>query len=193
MPAGEVHEGAGCEGTPYSIKTFSRCGCLPLADSDRVTGRNRPRAGSRLIGWGKLSWRSFACTDGRMAEIYPGSCLCAKVRFELIGPPKAVSHCHCSQCRKGHGALFATYGSVPRSALRVLEGSSQIKAYVSSQKVVREFCMECGSTLFWSRSHGEFADWVSIALGTLDTPFIPHKQKHVHADAAAHWYTPASD
>lgn len=145
------------------------------------------------MGCGRLSWRSFACTDGRMAEIYQGSCLCAKVRFELIGPPKAVSHCHCSHCRKGHGALFASYGSVPRSALRVLEGFSQIKAYASSQKVVREFCMECGSTLFWSRSHGEFAGWVSIALGTLDTPFIPHKQKHVHADAAAHWYTPASD
>ncbi|WP_313201177.1 GFA family protein [Pseudomonas sp.] len=87
-----------------------------------------------------------------MAEVYQGSCLCAKVRFELIGAPQAVSHCHCSQCQKGHGALFASYGSVPRSALRV-----------------------------------------SIALGTLDTPFIPHKQKHVHADTAALWYTPVSD
>ncbi|MEG1627488.1 GFA family protein [Pseudomonas sp.] len=128
-----------------------------------------------------------------MAGIYQGSCLCAAVRYALTQPPKAVSHCHCSQCRKGHGALFASYGSVPRSALRILAGSSCIKAHASSETVVREFCMECGSTLFWSRSQGAFADWVSIALGTLDTPFIADTQKHVHADAAVQWYTPAGD
>lgn len=52
--------------------------------------------------------------------------------------------------------------------------------------------MECGSTLFWSRSQGEFADWISIALGTLDTPFLAKKQKHVHVDSAVLWYTPSS-
>jgi hypothetical protein len=51
-----------------------------------------------------------------------------------------------------------------------------------------EFCDECGSTLFWSRLEGEFADWISIALDTLDTPFLPSKQKHVHVEYAAPWY-----
>lgn len=125
-----------------------------------------------------------------MAEVYQGSCLCAAVSFELLAPPKAVSHCHCSQCRKGHGAAFASYGSVPRSMLRILRGATSIKTYASSPTVVREFCVECGSTLFWSRSEGEFADWVSIALGTLDTPFLPKKQKHLHVDSAAPWCFP---
>ncbi|WP_413694596.1 GFA family protein [Pseudomonas sp. JUb96] len=98
-----------------------------------------------------------------------------------------------SRCRKGHGAMLASYGSVPRSALRILAGSTCIKADASSETVVHEFCVECGSTLFWSRTQGAFADWVSIALGTLDTPFIADKQKYVHADAAVHGYTPAGD
>ncbi|WP_192551936.1 GFA family protein [Pseudomonas sp. IzPS59] len=123
-----------------------------------------------------------------MSEVYQGSCLCGAVGYELITSPKAVSHCHCSQCRKGHGAAFASYGSVPQSTLRILRGSASIKSYVSSESVLREFCSECGSTLFWSRSQDEFADWVSIALGTLDTPFLPEKQKHVHTDSAAPWY-----
>jgi hypothetical protein len=25
----------------------------------------------------------------------------------------------------------------------------------------------------WSRPQGEFTDWVSVALGTLDSPFTP--------------------
>ncbi|MFF5865510.1 GFA family protein [Pseudomonas sp. NPDC012596] len=125
-----------------------------------------------------------------MTNTYQGSCLCSAVSFELIAQPKAVSHCHCSQCRKGHGAAFASYGSIPRSMLRVIRGANSIKRYASSPTVAREFCKECGSTLFWSRSQGEYADWVSVALGTLDTPFLPKTQRHVHADSAALWYEP---
>jgi hypothetical protein len=127
-----------------------------------------------------------------MTEVHQGSCLCAAVSYELLTSPKAVSHCHCTQCKKGHGAAFASYGSVPRNALRILGGITSIKSYASSETVLREFCTHCGSTLFWSRSQGEFADWVSIALGTLDTSFIPPNQKHVHVDSAVHWYTPSS-
>lgn len=123
-----------------------------------------------------------------MTDIYQGSCLCGTVRFELLTAPKAVSHCHCSQCRKGHGAAFASYGSVPREALRLLRGVEIVSIYASSETVRREFCSRCGSSLFWSRSQGEFADWVSIALATLDTRFKPQKQKHVHIDSVAPWY-----
>ena len=125
-----------------------------------------------------------------MTRVYQGSCLCAAVSYELLTAPKAVSHCHCSQCRKGHGAAFASYASVPRTALRILSGSTSITGYCSSASVLREFCMHCGSTLFWSRSEGQFSEWVSIALGTLVTPFTPPKQQHLYVASAVHWYTP---
>ena len=129
----------------------------------------------------------FRVRDVHMPERYQGSCLCAAVRYELLTAPKAVSHCHCGQRRKGHGAAFASYASVARSALRVIQGADKITAYPSSATVVREFCSKCGSNLFWSRSEGEFADWVSIALGTLDTPFMAHKQTHIYVDTPVHW------
>ncbi|WP_159912604.1 GFA family protein [Pantoea sp. 18069] len=120
--------------------------------------------------------------------VFHGSCLCAAVSYELLSVPKAVSHCHCGQCRKSHGAAFATYGSVPRSDLRILSGAAAIKSYASSETVLRQFCSHCGSTLFWSRSQGEYAQWISVALATLDTPFAPRQQKHVHAASKASWY-----
>ncbi|KAB0570238.1 GFA family protein [Pseudomonas palleroniana] len=127
-----------------------------------------------------------------MTEVYQGSCLCTAIRYELLTTPKAVSHCHCAQCRKGHGAAFASYASVPRNALRILNGAGHITRFSSSESVFREFCARCGSTLFWSRAQGEFTDWVSIALGTLDSPFTPQKQKHVHIDSRIHWHTPSN-
>ena len=100
-----------------------------------------------------------------MTEVYQGSCLCAAVRYELLDEPKAVSHCHCSQCRKGHGAAFASYGSVPCSAFSLLSCAEDHKAYRSSESVLREFCRHCGSTLFWKCSQGEAAGWLCVALG----------------------------
>ncbi|MBT9317995.1 GFA family protein [Leptothoe spongobia] len=38
-----------------------------------------------------------------------GGCLCGKVRYEVTGRLFDVSHCHCSMCRRQHGAAFSTY------------------------------------------------------------------------------------
>ncbi|QXI40303.1 GFA family protein [Pseudomonas xantholysinigenes] len=122
-----------------------------------------------------------------MEHDYQGSCLCGTVRYALACAPKAVTHCHCRQCRKGHGAAFASYASVPREALQILGGIAAIRDFQSSAQVVRQFCGHCGSTLFWSRTTGDFAGWVSVALGTLDTHFVARKHKHVHGESAAAW------
>ncbi|MBD9518138.1 GFA family protein [Pseudomonas sp. PDM22] len=122
-----------------------------------------------------------------MDETFQGSCLCGSVRYAATTAPKAVSHCHCSQCRKSHGAAFASYGSVPRGDLRILAGAEGIRSYSSSVGTLRQFCSNCGSSLFWSTSQGEFSDWISIALGTLDSTFEPARQKHVHVSNRASW------
>ncbi|WP_152223137.1 GFA family protein [Pseudomonas sp. SCB32] len=123
-----------------------------------------------------------------MAESFQGSCLCGAISYKLLSPPRSLSHCHCSQCRKGHGAAFASYASVPRSDLRILKGAEALKSYASSELVLRQFCTHCGSSLFWSRSQGEFSDWISIALGTLDSTFTAHKQRHIQLASKAPWY-----
>ncbi len=124
-----------------------------------------------------------------MSELpcYDGSCLCGAVRYRLHQAIKAVSHCHCGQCRKSHGAAFASYGSVRRAALEWLGGQDQLRAYRSSPTVLREFCGVCGSSLFWSNSTGDFPDWVSVALGTLDSELVAARQQHIHVDSKACW------
>ncbi|XEG75226.1 GFA family protein [Pseudomonas sp. abacavir_1] len=122
-----------------------------------------------------------------MSETFHGSCLCGHIRYQLSTPPKAVSHCHCSQCRKGHGAAFATYGSVPRSALS-LQGAELLKTFHSSPSVSRQFCGQCGATLFWSDSRGDYPDWIAVALGTLDSDFHCASQKHIYTASRASWY-----
>ena len=103
-----------------------------------------------------------------------GSCLCGKIKYELKSAPKKVTNCHCSMCKKQHGADFATYGSVPKSDFAYLQGQEFVSKYRSSEHITRTFCAACGSNLEWHGSP-EFPEWTSIAIGTLDTPYEPVK------------------
>lgn len=109
------------------------------------------------------------------------------VKYEIRSSIKAVSHCHCSMCRKAHGAAFGTYGSVPVGDFVVTHGAEVLRSRDSSPGVTRTFCSECGSPLTWHSAHGDTAHWISFSLGTLDTPFIPMKQRDVHLSSKASW------
>lgn len=113
--------------------------------------------------------------------------MCGAVQYAVTAEIKAVSHCQCTMCRKAHGAAFGTYGSVPRQHHAFTQGAEQVRVYPSSQGVTRSFCAACGSPLAWRRG-GEFSEWISIPLGTLDTPFVPAKQKHIHVASGAPWH-----
>ena len=76
-----------------------------------------------------------------------GSCLCGGIRYEVHGFIGAMSHCHCTMCRKAHGAAFGTYAPVPWQAFKLLAGEDLLQHYRSSDHVTRTFCAKCGSTL----------------------------------------------
>ena len=45
-----------------------------------------------------------------------GSCLCGAVRYEVSDPFEEMHHCHCSKCRKAHGAAFSTFARTSNQA-----------------------------------------------------------------------------
>ena len=57
----------------------------------------------------------------------------------------SLMHCHCSMCRKHHGAPFATFAAAPAHSLRWQHGEASVQEYPSSASRVRRFCGTCGS------------------------------------------------
>lgn len=74
-----------------------------------------------------------------------GGCLCGALRYEVASPLGALTHCHCTTCRKHHGAPFATFVTVPMNAFRWIEGESSLVTYASSRGRVRRSCGACGA------------------------------------------------
>ena len=58
-----------------------------------------------------------------------GSCLCGGIKFEITGPLLRPLNCHCSLCRKQHGAAFRSRARVSRSDFRWLQGEKLITYY----------------------------------------------------------------
>jgi hypothetical protein len=118
------------------------------------------------------------------SEALRGSCLCGQVRYRLTGPLGSMGHCHCVDCRKAHGAAFATFLDVPRSGFTLTEGADLLRYHRADTGAVRSFCRDCGSTLFWERG----GDSVDIAAGTLDTPPTQRPSYHFFVRSKVPWY-----
>ena len=56
-----------------------------------------------------------------------GHCECNSVSYEADCDILSFSHCHCSQCRRLHGAAFATFASIETDKFRYLSGEEDIK------------------------------------------------------------------
>ena len=114
-----------------------------------------------------------------------GSCLCGSVRYEVRGPLGPASHCHCSMCRKVHGAAFGTYSRVQRTDFVLVSGAEDIASYQSSPEVTRTFCRRCGSTLQFIRATRPHT--FALALGTLDDDPGVRPSMHIHIETKVPW------
>jgi hypothetical protein len=119
-----------------------------------------------------------------------GSCLCGGIRYEIVDHVGAMSHCHCSMCRKAHGAAFGTYARVAWERFRFVTGEDKLRRYRSSSDVTRTFCGECGSTLqFIPDGRPGFG----LAVGTLDDDPCAKVTLQIWVRDKAPWWEPASD
>lgn len=112
-----------------------------------------------------------------------GSCHCGAVRFLLHAAPNPVLTCHCSQCRKTSGHLWAA-SSVPRPAFE-LTGAESLSWYRSSAKAQRGFCRDCGASLFWD--HQDESN-MFFAPGALDSAADLPIGAHIFTEDAADYY-----
>lgn len=122
-------------------------------------------------------------------DAYFGRCHCEAIRYQLLGEPKVVALCHCSDCRRSAGAPMVAWAMFPEAALTLTKG--QPKTINSSGTAMRSFCGDCGSGLFY-RNAVVLPGIVDVQTSTLDdsdalTPTLQIQvaerlnwMKHVH-------------
>ncbi|MCQ0969465.1 GFA family protein (plasmid) [Paracoccus sp. TK19116] len=92
-----------------------------------------------------------------------GRCLCGAVSLRARTDARIAHECHCSQCRRQSGHVWA-YVTLPRADV-VFDGPVSRHAHTDAAE--RGFCPTCGSFLFWAKN-GE--DAIDVSAGSLDAP-----------------------
>ena len=113
-----------------------------------------------------------------------GGCLCGGVRYEITGVLFAASHCHCSMCRRQHGAAFSTYAKFNPDDFKWISGEDLVKVYETSSGAGWCFCSECGSTL----AAADKGKITSVTLGTIEGDPGIKPESHIFIGSKAPWH-----
>ncbi len=100
------------------------------------------------------------------------TCSCGQVRVTCEGEPVRVSVCHCLECQKRSGSVFATQARWPKRDV-TLEGrtSAYTRKGDDGGSATFHFCPNCGSTVYyWMADAPEI---IAVAVGAFADPNFP--------------------
>lgn len=112
-----------------------------------------------------------------------GGCLCGQVRYEIAGRLYNASHCHCSMCRRQHGAAFATYVNFDPKDFKWTAGESLTRIFEPSADGGWCFCGECGSSLAGT----ENGRITSVTLASVEGDPGIGPESHIFTGSRARW------
>ncbi len=115
-----------------------------------------------------------------------GRCLCGRVSWQSKSVPTGAAVCHCGQCRRQSGHVWAS-AQVPQAELSIV---GEPKWFRASETAKRGFCPDCGSFLFWQ---GDGEDEVSVSLGSIDAPTGIELEKHIFTSDKGDYYKISDD
>ncbi|MDP6755519.1 MAG: GFA family protein [Candidatus Marinimicrobia bacterium] len=114
-----------------------------------------------------------------------GSCLCGNVQFSISTPVKWCGHCHCTRCRRSHGAGFVTWVGIEKGNFSVTKGGNKIKWYHSSKKSQYGFCTNCGSSVLFKSA--KWKNEIHITLGNIEENHSIVPTTHGYYDTHVDW------
>lgn len=117
-----------------------------------------------------------------------GSCLCGQIEYQVELIPNKTFNCHCSYCRKAHGAAFVTVTLAKGDTLHITKGQESLKEHINDLGGVRAFCSNCGTRLM--NYAPDKTMYLSIVLSTVDTPVDFQPVAHVNIESKASWHEP---
>jgi hypothetical protein len=122
-----------------------------------------------------------------MATPFTGGCMCGAVRYECSAEPLVTANCHCRDCQRSSGSLFATVLLVPQAAVQVTGDVRWFDVKADSGNMAsRGFCPTCGSPLF-GRPSGMPVALLGIRVTSLDNPSLYRPSMDIYTDSAQPW------
>lgn len=119
------------------------------------------------------------------------TCSCGQLRAVCVGEPPRVSICHCLECQKRTGSVFATQARYASESVRVEGVSNQWRRRGDEGgEATFHFCSTCAATVFWRPDSAP--DLIYVAIGAFADPSFPPPTVSVYEERKHPWALDAS-
>ncbi len=115
-----------------------------------------------------------------------GKCLCGAIAYQISGPLGPIVNCHCSKCRRWHGAAFRTRCTVQSKDFHWIKGEEHLSKFHSSKNVIKTFCKICGSNLM--SFYEDKPQYIGIPIGGLEQDPGVRPVAHIFVGSKSPWY-----
>ncbi|HEY5804418.1 MAG TPA: GFA family protein [Lysobacter sp.] len=102
------------------------------------------------------------------------------------GEPVRVSICHCLECQKRTGSVFAAQARFPADAVTIDGASTEYSRTGDEGTTARfHFCPVCACTVYYLMD--AIPDMVAIPVGAFADPNFPQPRVSVYEGRRHHW------
>ncbi|QNM82314.1 GFA family protein [Sphingomonas sabuli] len=121
------------------------------------------------------------------------SCRCGQLTATATGDPVRVSVCHCLNCKKRSGSMFAAQVRWPEDRVTIAGQSKSFPMTGDSGSHANfHFCPDCGTDVYYV-TENDPDRLVAITMGTLDKPTAFTPFYSVYESRKPAWLTIAGE
>lgn len=126
------------------------------------------------------------------AAIRQAQCQCGQLRVRTQGEPFRVSVCHCLDCQRRSGSVFATQARFREAQVEITgETREWSRQGDEGGGAVFSFCPTCGATVYY-RNEG-IPEAIAIPVGAFADPQFPAPIYSVYEVRQHAWVTLPGD
>lgn len=114
------------------------------------------------------------------------ACSCGQLHLTTEGEPVRISVCHCLDCQRRTGSVFAAQARFPRERVRT-EGRSTryLRTGDSGNRAAFHFCPECGVTVYYVLETQP--ELMAVPVGAFADPGFPAPTVSVYEERRHPW------
>ncbi|MGF6533911.1 hypothetical protein P3T20_004715 [Paraburkholderia sp. GAS206C] len=114
------------------------------------------------------------------------SCACGQLTATTSGAPVGVSVCHCLDCQRRTGSVFAAQARFPAGSVTITGTSNTfVRVGDGGSKSTFHFCPTCGSRVYYTNEERENS--IIITVGAFADPTFPAPTFSVYEERMHSW------
>lgn len=114
---------------------------------------------------------------------FTGGCLCGSITYICEADPALIMNCHCRDCRKAMGGVYATTMFVPEDKVRINGFPRTFNHGADSGSgMTKLFCENCGSQLFTKNTNRPGT--LGIRAGSVDDTAVIRPSANIYTGSA---------